>query len=288
MTDDIPSYVTAEQRERILASRSALERIVAQAREQLAAPTPAPPTNGGVPSPTYEEQEQDCETCHRPFRAKVCNFGGLRIVTRNCQPCCDDYERRNNPDPATVQEMREAAWADLCPAEYQDTDEAKVRLSAGDKVVNEVLGWDCSRGLGLVGSTGRCKTRLMFLLLRVRHMAGAKIRYVNAVNFADELADAYGRGSDDAERWMKSIERAPLLFIDDLGKEKTTERVLTFYYRMTEHRTSNRLPLFFTSNLTGAPLQKRWDEAAHRGGFFADHASAIIRRLKERCKSISL
>ncbi len=281
-----PFAPTAEQNERLAADRERLAAIVerqrATASASEAAPAPSAPVEG-VPTPRIESQESECETCHQPFTASVGVFGNFRIVARNCQACVADYERRNNPDAATIQQCREKAWEALCPPQYRDTDEAKLRFAAGSATVDRVLTWDSGRGLGLIGETGKGKTRLMFRLMERLHMAGAKIRYINAVNFADELANAYGKGSDDAERWMRALERAPLLFIDDLGKEKCTERVETFYYRVTEYRTAQKLPIFYTSNLTLKLIQQHWDDAANRGGFWVDRASAITRRIKNFC-----
>lgn len=270
--------------------RANLAAIVERAMSGEASPQQAEraPFTGSIDM-TSRQEPATCHTCGNGFTANVMlNRGIVILKTINCPTCCKAWEDKNNPDPRTVEAMREASWLKLCPGEYHDTDEARVRKEAGDAITNEILGWQGDNGMGIIGSTGRCKTRLMFLYLKKRHMLGTQVRYINAVKFADELADAYGRGSHDAERWMKEIERVPVLFIDDLGKEKLTERVETFYYRCTEYRYSERLPLFFTSNLTGAKLQARWDDVANRNGFWADRAAPIIRRIRERCKSFTL
>lgn len=271
--------------------RNRLEALVAKAKEALDAPPMEPVSVESTCAPvaiTQEDVLAQCRTCGGQFTSRrMLNFGALMLQTINCEKCCREYQERNEPARRDTAELRAASWAKLCPAEYLETDEQRVRHEAGD-IATDILGWEGGKGMGIIGATGRCKTRLMFLYLRRRHMGGEQIRYINAVKFADELADAYGTGSHDAERWMRDIERSPLLFIDDLGKEKLTERVEVFYYRCAEYRYSEKLPIFFTSNLTGKELQKRWDEAANRGGFWADRAAPTVRRIRERCHSFIL
>lgn len=286
---EIRPPLTPEQEARMAETRRNLAEIAAKAAQNDTQRVAEDADAGMVPKASVERQNSICKTCGAKFLANIGVMGAMRIVQMHCEACCEAYRREQNPEPEDLRQRREQSWLALCPAEYRDTDETRVRFEIGDEVVNKALAWTHDRGLRLVGQTGKCKTRLMFLVLKKFHMAGKTIRVMNGATMADQLADAYtGRGQHEAESFMRGIEKAPLLFIDDLGKGKFTERVDVFLYRLSEYRSSNRLPLFYTSNLTTTHLQSEWDRLAHAGGFWADRAGPTIRRIKLCCQGIPL
>jgi DNA replication protein DnaC len=62
------------------------------------------------------------------------------------------------------------------------------------------------------------------------------------------------------------------LLIDDLGKQKMTERAETELYDVLEHRTNNLKPTLVTTNATGQQLARMLSE---------DRRQPIIRRIKD-------
>lgn len=276
------------------AAAAALEKRTIKDREDLA--TAAAPSE-------IIKREGVCVTCKKPFQQSVIMMNGEPLLTaQNCEPCVAAYnERQAGDDEATKGQSLRQRWDDICPPDYQDTEISRLTRQCAEKLLtlqvrpSRVIHLDeilrhkhTDRGLALIGRTGECKTRIMLELLRRYHFAGVKVRYINAVNFADDLAASYGGDAGSAERWMKAIERAPILLIDDLGKEKLTERVESTYYRIVEFRKGHKLPLYFTGNMNGDDLIEKWQRNAQAQGFWSDRAEPIVRRLREMTDSITI
>lgn len=173
-------------------------------------------------------------------------------------------------------------WERNCPPLYRDTDAAQLKKLIPAKIMEQVLTWDRSgkKGIGLIGPTGKGKTRLMFELMRLYVFADERrMTYINASAIGDELAASYGRGAESAEEYLQTLIGASILFIDDLGKGKVTERTESAIYRIIETRMIYQRLLFFTSNCTKDDLLQR---------FSADGGEPIVRRLREMCEIISL
>jgi len=99
------------------------------------------------------------------------------------------------------------------------------------------------------------------------------VRAIHAKQFERWCARMFDR-DDDARRQLETLRRAEVLFIDDLGKEKFTERVESELYDLVETRTAHLRPILWTSNATATRLKEMLS---------ADRGEPIIRRLKEFC-----
>lgn len=175
------------------------------------------------------------------------------------------------PEYVDCAACRATQFARKCPPIYQDTDRAKLPSQ-----LDQVLAWTPGpRGLILMGDTGKGKTRCAWELLR---QYPKQRRYVafDCVSFGHELSRKY-RG-DEAEDWLDSLgTEIPLIFFDDLGKLKLTERAETELFGVIERRCANKLPILATTNDTGNTLAERMSE--NRG-------PALVRRLREFCDVI--
>jgi DNA replication protein DnaC len=100
---------------------------------------------------------------------------------------------------------------------------------------------------------------------------------VRDVDFARECADQFKDGHDGKK--LKSWRTCAVLFIDDLGKCRITERVQTELFDLVDSRTSNGLPILFTSNFDRTGFIKRFASP--------DDAAPIVRRLVESCQIVS-
>lgn len=163
----------------------------------------------------------------------------------------------------------------LCPPAYRKTEPSKLPKSQ----LERVLGWKPSpKGLLLTGPTGVGKTRMAWLLIEklIRNHDIRSIKVFSCVSFGHELAKAYRE--DEAEDWLESVCKAKLVFFDDLGKLKLTERAEAELFGVIESRTSNELPIIATTNDTGETLADRMSD--NRG-------PALIRRLRDFCDVIT-
>lgn len=99
--------------------------------------------------------------------------------------------------------------------------------------------------------------------------------WFDCVGFSHSIALQYRKES--AEEWLEKVASVPILFFDDLGKLKLTERAETELFGVIDRRISNGLPLLATTNDSGDSLAARMTE--NRG-------PAMIRRLREFCDVI--
>lgn len=164
-----------------------------------------------------------------------------------------------------------ALFESICPPLYQRTDPA--RLPA--KQFREVMAWKFGpRGLLLAGSTGRCKTRCAWMLVkRLIIEDGLSVAAFDCVGFGRELERRY-REEESVPDWLDKLgTQTPVVFMDDLGKLKFTDRAETELFGLLEQRCAHELPTIATTNDHGDTLVERMTE--NRGAPF-------IRRLRDR------
>ena len=139
------------------------------------------------------------------------------------------------------------------------------------------------QGLGFIGVAGECKTRAMFVLLRRLIMdEGIYCKAVSAIKFAMICANRFSDNEElkyEAEKRMKAFHSCKVLFIDDLGKNKMTERVELELYDLLETRAGKMVPTLWTSNADSKEMIAMLSN---------DRGDAIIRRLVEFSKVISV
>ena len=230
--------------------------------------------------PTKPEMApRTCTRCNTTFDAPVVQpVRGFTWIQKLCQPC-----RRLNDmevEAYRAEEERkkaEEAWFNICPPLYRETDPA--RLSVDSETLDQILKWTPNpQGIGLTGTSGAGKTRAMFLLLKSLHFGGHRIVTTTAKRFEHWCHRMFDK-DDEARLNIRSARNAKILFIDDIGKEKYTERVESEFYDLIEHRTSNLLPILWTANATGQQLVKMMGE---------DRGTPIVRRLREFSTIISV
>lgn len=163
---------------------------------------------------------------------------------------------------------------EFCPPLYQRTEPSRLPQAQ----LSAALSWEYGpRGLILLGETGRGKSRVAWLTLK-KVMTGRKppsFMWFDAVSFGHEIAKHYR--TEDAEAWLDRVAECGLVFFDDLGKLKLTERAEVELFGVIERRCAAELPIIVTTNDTGDTLASRMTD--NRG-------PALIRRLREFCEPI--
>lgn len=127
--------------------------------------------------------------------------------------------------------------------------------------------------LYLVGNCGTGKT----------HLAAAIYNALSAkpciFNTMQNILNSLQQGVlTDYQKQLAVLEKCHLLFLDDLGKEKTTEWAVSTIYQVINGRYNSCRPIVITSNYTPQELQAKW---AKQGDMAI--AEAIIDRLQEMC-----
>jgi hypothetical protein len=226
-----------------------------------------------------------CQHCGQPFEYEPVEFGGRELI----QPvACDSCVAKHDAEKAADRERdrlgkRREEWLTICPPLYRDTDPKHPRLSPAIRVA--LAGWKPNGkgiGLALCGASGKGKTRLAFWRLHQLHMDGLTVFAVSSKRLEKAIHDSFSddtRRRAEAEGVIESARKAEVLLLDDVGKEKFTERVASEFYELIEHRTSFLLPTIWTANTSKAEL------AARLG---AEHGDATMRRLAEFSEFITV
>ena len=140
------------------------------------------------------------------------------------------------------------------------------------------------KGIYLTGSFGSGKTYLIASLLN--EMAKKGVRSIS-VYFPDFLRSLKASFSSDYGEKYDEIKNVPLLLIDDIGAENISnwsrDDILG---PLLQHRMSNHLITFFTSNLTLEELEKAL--AITSSGVDKVKARRIIERIKQLTVTLEL
>jgi hypothetical protein len=196
-----------------------------------------------------------------------------------CSQCQQTFETlKSGMCPACLEAVmapRRARWEKICPTIYRESDKTKFP----GQTYAEVKEWKFGpQGLMLCGPPRVYKTRMMFTLIRRLVVnEGRSVRVLNGFNFERECAKEHFSG--DAYEWVEQILKADVLFFDDLGKCKMTERVEDTLFGIIEERVAWSKPILITTNDTDKSLAARMT---------VNRAEALVGRLKEFCKVISV
>ncbi len=225
-------------------------------------------------------ETQRCQRCESPFQSsRIWSCGRAMFIQVFCGPCQD--ARKAERDATNLRydlAQWSCGWRSKCPKEFQQTNPGDPRLN--QVALKKVLGWEMNpKGLVLHGATGKGKTRASWLLIKQLIMSGKldgdKFEWMTAADFCDRSSASSAKG--EAYDFLYDLKRAQLLFIDDFGKGKMTERNAGAFFNVMDHRFSNHLPVILTMNYCGKDLVSRLD---------SDMADPLMRRLIEFCNII--
>ncbi len=179
-------------------------------------------------------------------------------------------------------------WKNICPYKsYRETNINELIPS----VYSAIDEWEYGeKGLYVFGPTRFCKTRSVYMLLRkllyttfaeLRQSAkGGYVQPIIALNPRNFAHGCMSRFSDNSiYSWIEKLCKVPILFLDDIGKEKSTPRVVVELFNIVEERTSRALPTIITTNYTRAML-------IHKSKLGQDPGEQILCRLSENCVQI--
>lgn len=132
---------------------------------------------------------------------------------------------------------------------------------------NDQLLGECRKynggGLVLSGNTGTGKTHLAVALLRELIKADKLKGDGDFITVPDLLLEIRSSFKDKAEVTEETIinhfSKVPVLILDDLGSEKTTEFAVTTLYIIIDRRDREMLTTIITTNLTLKEIEEKLD-----------------------------
>lgn len=265
--------------EQILGDRAKLDAEVARRKQARLEPlAPRIPTVSATDL-TIQEIAATCERCKTGFAYQGVVINGRVPFSSKFCPACSEANRidREAEEQRDALQAMQTEWETICPPLYRDTDRNELPISVATTL--EVLDWQIgNKGIGLAGASGAGKTRLVFMLLKRLHFDGIRCRAMTAKRFENWCHRMFDK-DDDARTQIVNAKSCKVLFIDDIGKEKYTERVESEFYDLIEHRTSHLLPILWTANASGDQLARMMGE---------DRGTPIVRRLREFSTVISV
>lgn len=190
-------------------------------------------------------------------------------------PVCCIPEWRRQQAAQSARQYREARFNAICPPNCRESDSDRIPR---DKCTT-VLDWNFNpRGLLLIGPTGTCKTRCAWLLIRRLLLDEARtVEAYDGIGWAMSVSKAFGEPAT-TERWLDSVCKPDVLFLDDLFKAKMTEAQELAIYGTFERRSAWRLPIIATMNSTGASILSRMTDNGRD-----DRGPPMLRRMQDFC-----
>jgi hypothetical protein len=237
------------------------------------------------PVPTVTHELMTCVKCGNKFEGAVFTAANLPPVRKRfCDPCIAqfDQERAATLSACSLRPGSPDGWAAICEPEFRTVDEGGAtvlaRLQRECPKLAQVTGWKYGpKGLLLRGSTGRCKTRAVWRLLRGQFDAGKSIVALSSGRFAREYADAAGNHTQSA--WFDRLAGADIFFLDDLGKKPWTENAWGEFFELVDERAKNHRPFIITTNEDSKTMQAKCKDPVTWG--------PLNRRLTESCTPIT-
>jgi DNA replication protein DnaC len=216
-----------------------------------------------------------CAQCGRPhsYEPEIL-FGQEVFAPVECHECvAERIIAEQKAEKRRTLESRVRQWNKICPTIFHETDVS--RLPAEVRAFAETWRSEDGRGLGFVGVTGRCKTRAAYLILRRYHFEGLKVKAMNAGRFGQIVLEKFSddsRVKRDAERELADLRTAKLILLDDVAKERLTDRVAAELFGLINDRAEWKRPFLWTSNIDPAGLRQALGD---------DKGEPLIRRLRE-------
>ena len=190
-----------------------------------------------------------------------------------CDACSEAYiaerkaEQENSRKAGILRNLKDTFGLNL-----YETDPTRLSPRLQDIAANYTYG---PQGVGFVGISNIGKTRCLFTIVKKLALEGKSFAFLTGPQLAQALKDTRSddaRERSDARQTLEDARKATLLVLDDIAQEKASGEVLTAFWDVLDTRRSNKLPLFWTSNVPVAQFKSRFEESK---------ADSVITRLKD-------
>lgn len=244
---------------------------------------------------TQHSKTKPCRSCGTEISAEPLVYD-WDCQSRTALPSdiCEECESAERKEYERVEKLQRLTtqWQEIAPPVYQESDTSRFPAELQEALAK--FDPKSTVGFGFRGSPGTCKTRTAFAMLKKAHFAGQIVMATRSTEIADLAANQWNSrphpsnystvdksltiGQANKDR-LAAFGRCRWLLIDDIGKEKPTERTETALFEILEQRTSHLLPTIWTTNMSAAELRSRHT---------LDRSGPILRRLIEFATLITL
>jgi len=227
--------------------------IVQRSRESNA-PAPDDPVIDGL---------RHCKVCGKPKELRL-NFGDKEVVVGTICDCrkaeieAEEKRRKHQEEMAAIARLRDASlmsakYRQASFAAYIQRPENQRAYRIGRNYCDRFIGtpekpgmYEMNQGLLFYGPVGSGKS---YTAACIANELLDKSISVVMTSFVKILQDVQNGKIEEAE-YIRIINRAKLLIIDDLGAERNTDYALEKVYNVIESRCREAKPMVLTTNLT--------------------------------------
>ena len=170
-------------------------------------------------------------------------------------------------------------------ATFQVTPENQAAYRACRRYVQDFAGLGPEQNsLMLAGGCGTGKTHLAAAIANGLLEQLVEVAFTTPNDLTAAVRATFGKDRGEEEQVVGFYQRAPLLVLDDLGKDQPTQWSVALLYRILNARYENDAPVVVTTNYDAAGLVKRLTPPGGDG----ITGRAIVDRLTEVCRYLPL
>jgi DNA replication protein DnaC len=143
---------------------------------------------------------------------------------------------------------------------FNVTDQTEKAFNACVTFCDNYLAGKCEKGLKLFGNYGCGKTHLVSAIIHRLAESKKRTLFMVVPELLRTIRQGFNQDDDVSRKLVNKAETYPLLILDDLGAEKTSDWVREQLYIIINRRYENMLPTIVTTNCTTAELVERLGE----------------------------
>lgn len=210
-----------------------------------------------------------CGKCHTPKQCRVKLFGEERTPPCLCQCAMDrkkqeEDERRKADHEAHIKKLRSTGFPESNMQHWTfanaDGSNDRIMTAARNYVVNFKEFLKSGKGLLLFGTVGTGKSYASACIANALIDEGYPVLMTNFARIANTVSGMW----EGKQEYYDSLNRFPLLILDDLAAERKTEYMSEIVFNVIDARYRAKLPTIVTTNLTGEELKHPADISYQR------------------------
>lgn len=198
-----------------------------------------------------------CGVCHRKKQTRVNVFGREMVVPVICKCREDEIERQKEDEgkKRMMQEIERLKEMSLMSDKFRSaTFEAYILRQENEKSYRVARNYTDrfdemftqNQGLLIYGPVGTGKSYTAACIANA--LLNRNISVI-MTSFVKILQDIQGSAVDEGS-YIRSLNKARLLIIDDLGAERNTDYAMEKVYNVVDSRVRSNKPMILTTNLT--------------------------------------